>query len=303
MNDNELEKIFASMADEPGDRMIGREAFNKVSSQLGIGAGRRRRHMVLIWSQRIAAALSIPLAVTLALTITHSVQNKRASLACENEWVEKIVPYGQTYDVTLADGTSISLNAGSRITYPKEFRGDKREIFLDGEAFAKVTKNPDMPFVIHSGEMDLRVLGTTFNFKAYRDDAFAEVSLLEGAVNLEVRENGKNRQVMMSPGDFVQYDRKEETFDLSHFDAGDYNRREPHSAISFQNLPMSDIALDLGRIFNVKIQIRDEKLAKTRFFGYFSNGESLDQILSAMKVGRSMRVEKKGDVIYLSSRN
>ena len=84
----------------------------------------------------------------------------------EVEWFEKQVPYGEIASLALPDGTHLHLNSGSRITYPSAFTGKERRIFVDGEIFADVAKDPHKPFIIRSGDVGIRVLGTKFNFKS-----------------------------------------------------------------------------------------------------------------------------------------
>jgi len=90
----------------------------------------------------------------------------------------------QTRNLTLPDGTLLTLNAGSRITWPDRFSGANREVFLDGEVVANVAKDSEHPFIIHSGEADIRVHGTTFDLKAYHDASILEIMLREGSVSL-----------------------------------------------------------------------------------------------------------------------
>ena len=79
------------------------------------------------------------------------------------------------------------MNAGSVLKYPKEFKGDTREVYLTGEAFFDVVKNPARPFIIHTSSIDVKVLGTKFNVKAYPNDKTVETSLVQGSVEVFVK--------------------------------------------------------------------------------------------------------------------
>ena len=87
---------------------------------------------------------------------------------------------------SLPDGTQLHLNSGSCITYPSVFTGKERRIFVEGEIFADVAKNPRKPFIIQSGEVGIRVLGTRFNFKSYANTDCSEVLLVEGSVRFDI---------------------------------------------------------------------------------------------------------------------
>jgi transmembrane sensor len=91
---------------------------------------------------------------------------------------------GQTVNFTLADGTKIWLNAGSKLTYPETFRGEKREIKLEGEAFLDVAHDPAQAFIVHTGQVSTQVLGTSFNIKAYANERFIKVDVLSGKVGV-----------------------------------------------------------------------------------------------------------------------
>ena len=89
-------------------------------------------------------------------------------------------------EVVLSDGTRVTLNASSRLRYPTSFDGSAREVWLDGEAYFDVSRDPRKPFVVHTERQSVRVLGTSFNVMAYDGDTFNTVTLLSGAVRLDV---------------------------------------------------------------------------------------------------------------------
>jgi len=102
---------------------------------------------------------------------------------------EVTVPFGNKTTLVLSDGTKVWLNAGSRFAFPQSFIGEKREVFLEGEAYFEVSKNKNQPFIVSTQKIDVEVLGTKFNLSAYQSDNFCETVLLEGAV--KVQDNGK----------------------------------------------------------------------------------------------------------------
>lgn len=102
---------------------------------------------------------------------------------------EVTVPFGNKTTLVLADGTKVWLNAGSRFAFPQSFIGEKREVFLEGEAYFEVSKNVNQPFIVSTQKINVEVLGTKFNLSAYQIDNFCETVLLEGAV--KIQDNGK----------------------------------------------------------------------------------------------------------------
>lgn len=272
----QLEELFDKL--HVDDEAAAKAAFQQVASRLGITAEARNstacRSRIAAWSQRIAAILIVPLLCAVCLLY--------ATRQPEVEWFEKQVPYGEIASLTLPDGTHLHLNSGSRITYPSAFTGKERRIFVDGEIFADVAKDPHKPFIIRSGDVGIRVLGTKFNFKSY--------------TNTDTRK----QQLRMEPGDLVLYDRVSNDINLSTFQPEHFKSFADNRAIHFFNLRMHDIALDLERLFGTRIVILDEALAQTRYFAYFTNNETLDQILSAINSDRKMKISRRDGVVYLS---
>ena len=247
---------------------------------------------IAAWSQRIAAILIVPLLCAVCLLY--------ATRQPEVEWFEKQVPYGEIASLTLPDGTHLHLNSGSRITYPSAFTGKERRIFVDGEIFADVAKDPHKPFIIRSGDVGIRVLGTKFNFKSYTNTDCIELLLVDGAVQFDIDTDTRKQQLRMEPGDLVLYDRVSNDINLSTFQPEHFKSFADNRAIHFFNLRMHDIALDLERLFGTRIVILDEALAQTRYFAYFTNNETLDQILSAINSDRKMKISRRDGVVYLS---
>lgn len=100
---------------------------------------------------------------------------------------------GQEYSLTLSDGTSVWLNSQSSLRYPVRFTGDIREVELEGEAFFEVAGNPDKPFMVRTGDYDVRVTGTAFNIRSYYAGR-TSTTLVEGSVAVEV--NGQTRRLL-----------------------------------------------------------------------------------------------------------
>ena len=215
------------------------------------------------------------------------------------EWVEVSVPFGEQETVTLSDGTVLHLNSGSRLTYPAVFSGSSRTVFMDGEAYLDVAKDPDHPFIIKSPGIDVKVLGTSFNFKNFAQERMAELLLMEGGVEASVSIPNDTRTVRLRPGDKMQYDRENGNLDIARFNPRGYKAFYEDNSLHFFDMEMADIARDLSRRFNCDIIVLDEELASRRYFSIFTNNETLDQILAVMSSDGKMRVVHSGKTIYL----
>lgn len=290
--------LLAIMSEmETEDMTVSSPAYVKVSRRLGLDRKSRFERTVRTigrWAMGIAACVMLPL--------LGSFVYDRLSVPEQADWLELKVPYGQTDELVLADGTRLHLNAGTRVTYPSVFLGSERKVFIEGEVFAQVAKNPEQPFIIASGDVDVKVLGTTFNFKAYDNTECVELILLEGAVQVDIDANTRTKHIQLHPGEMVQYDRKSGEIEMKDFQPHLYKGFHDDGSIHFFNLRLSDIASDLERLFGVKVVLLDEKLADTRYFAWFSNNETLDQILDGINVDGRMKFRKKDNVIYISKK-
>lgn len=242
-----------------------------------------------------AAILALLLAIPTSLSIGYKLHKDPAPVA----WQELTVPITDTREVQLPDGTRLVLNSGSRVTWPAAFDGDKREIFLDGEVMASVAKDPQRPFIIHSGEVDVKVHGTTFDLKSYRDATMLEVVLLEGSVSLDLPSQEGRREVRLTPGDIVQFDRYSGGVSMGRVVPETFKTFADNRSFSFINTPLKDIAADLERSFGTPIVVADSKVASQRFLAFFTNGEDLDQILRLLSRNGNLRVVRSDGTVYL----
>ena len=124
--------------------------------------------------------------------------------------IEVIAPIGSRTVVQLSDGSEVHLNYGSKIKYPQVFSGDTREVILSGEGYFQVAHNPDKPFIVNTGKLNVKALGTVFNVLAYPGEDNIETTLIEGKVVLEQTENGFKTKTIgaMEPGQHVNYNLK-----------------------------------------------------------------------------------------------
>ncbi len=281
--------------------LLAKASYTKVARTLGLKGSvspetksRDRKYIRLKWVSGIAAVIALALVCTLSWIMLNPKP--------EAEWMEVYVPYGQNSELVLADGTKLLLNAGSRVTYPSVFTGSERRIFVEGEAFAEVARNPEMPFVVKADDMDIRVLGTTFNIKSYRNSDCVEVFLIEGKVQCDINAENCRNSITLTPGNVVQYDRISGEMNIVNAKTSNFRESKEMGALHFFNLTLGDIAEDLERHFNTEIIILNEELSKTKYFALFTNGESLDEILAKLNSDGTMKISRESGIIYISGR-
>ena len=164
-------------------------------------------------------------------------------------------PMGARTKLYLPDGTLVWLNAGSKITYSQGFGVDNRNLKLEGEGCFEVKRNEKIPFEINTKELDLTVLGTKFNFRNYEDDEEVVVNLLEGKVKLK-NELVASADVYMSPNEKVILSKETGRMVKTKINTSNSNLWTKDE-LYFDELLLEDIAKQLSRSFNVKIEVAD----------------------------------------------
>lgn len=128
-------------------------------------------------------------------------QHQVASSSKKTEFNQLIVPKGKFSHLLLADGTSLHVNSGTKVIYPSVFTGNTREIYVDGEIFIDVAKNPEQPFIVKTSDFDIRVTGTAFNVNAYKELNEAEVVLVRGSILIK---DGLEQETPVRPNELLR---------------------------------------------------------------------------------------------------
>lgn len=200
------------------------------------------------------------------------------------QWV---TDYGDTKTISLPDGSQVTLNANSKISYDDDWKAGVREVFLEGEAFFEVKKLASTQegkyrkFVVHSGALDVEVLGTTFN--VFHRHGATEVVLETGKVKVV---DTAQAEIMMLPGERVKFNQNEFTKELvnpEEFIAWKDNQ------LVFKETPLSKIIQLLEDNYNYEVTLQDEELAKMKFIGTFP-ADDISILLQT--IGKSVQVEK-----------
>ncbi|MEN2416256.1 FecR family protein [Flavobacterium mesophilum] len=213
-------------------------------------------------------------AASLTLLIGLSVFFYQSSKLIENK--QFAVKLGEHAKIKLSDGTQIWLNAGSVLKYPKQFKGDTREVYLSGEAFFDVAKDKKHPFIIHTNKMDTKVLGTSFNVQAYPDQRTQEVSVLTGRVNVKSTVTEEN--VYVTPGQkavFRSQNNKLQAFKDIPVNTISLWRK---NIMVFEETPLAEVIATINRNYNVAIEIKNKNLNELKISAYFKE-LTADQVI------------------------
>ena len=214
-----------------------------------------------------AAAASVALLLAASGVAYQHYQAQLAGTAAPYSYEERTNPRGTKSKVLLADGTAVWLNADSHLWFPTAFAGPRREVYLEGEAFFDVKRNEQMPFIIHMGTNQVRVLGTSFNVKAYRDDEAVETAVVTGRVAFiraaTPAAAAEPDTIYVVPDEKVVYSKTSHELRIEQVNSRDYAAWNQRSLI-FQSTPLSEVAKTLSRQFNVTVRFADEKLRNWR---------------------------------------
>ncbi len=240
-------------------------------------------HVVTNWITRAAAILLIPVLSFLLYSLSERriESEKFANLVVDS--LEVIAPMGSRTVVQLSDGSVVHLNFGSKIKYPQFFSGDTRKVVLTGEGFFKVAHNPEKPFVVKAGKLNVIAVGTTFNVLAYPDDDIIETTLVNGKVILEkINLNAKTKTIgTMIPGQHVEYNAQSGDISSSNGKVEKYISWTD-GKLTFEDTPILQVAERLSRMFNVDFEIKDE--LKDYNYTVTLEDQSLTQILDLMTI-------------------
>lgn len=207
-------------------------------------------------------------------------------------------PRGKDYKVILSDGTTVILNAASKLTFPSHFSGKEREVTLIGEAYFKVAKDSEHPFVVHTNRIKTRVLGTEFNLKAYPSSE-PHVTLIEGSV--AVNSNYGDKEIILQPGEDATLDNNQE-FEITTIDT-DYYTQWKDGYFYFDNVPLIEVMKELGRWYNVNIEIQSNSLMSYRLHFIAERNASIDNVVEHLNEFSYLSVTKKENKITISKKN
>jgi ferric-dicitrate binding protein FerR (iron transport regulator) len=237
---------------------------NKIHHEINLQHRENENNNVFIlsnvtkWLSHVAAILFIPLlGVVFYMLSYHNFQmDKFADLTVDS--LEVIAPIGSRTVVQLSDGTEVNLNYGSKIKYPRNFTENTREITLSGEAYFDVAHNPDKPFIVKTGKLNIKALGTEFNIHAYPGDDIITTTLVEGNVVIEKIVPGKKIEQVgtMVPGQHLIYNLDSDKM-TSYKGSIDKYVAWKDGRLVFDNEPITEVAEKLGRMFNVEIEVAD----------------------------------------------
>ena len=299
------------------------DVIQATEQSVGQEATQQSKKYVLWPVLKYAAAVLI-----LGATITWYILGRSGNgNAIASNWHNKTTVRGAKDRLVLSDGTIVTLNSGTTLSYPTSFVNKNREVYLNGEAFFEVHKDHEHPFIIHTKKMNVRVLGTVFNIKSYDDARQSETSLIEGSIEVTLNdrkadriilkpkeklivENNSSTQILTNKPtgrnikaviEGTQYSLTNLTY-LPNIDTAAVETLWLKDKMVFRNEDFESIAADMDRWYGIQIVFQHEELKKLRFTATFES-ETPTKALESFRITEDFRFKKKGLVFYISNKS
>lgn len=213
-------------------------------------------------------------------------------------FITSVAPKGSVSQMILADSTLVYLNAGSELRYSPETKQNKREVFLKGEAWFDVKKNPKKPFVVHTPYYLVRVTGTNFNVKAYEADSEITTTLEEGEVKISSSENLKmEKEITLLPGEQLVFNKNSKEMVIKEVDTKLFTSWKDNK-LMFLKMSFGDLIILLERKYGVEIKVDNPDILNYHYTGTIKN-ESILEILEIIKHTIPIQYKIDGQEIHI----
>lgn len=250
----------------------------------------KRTHTIRIWKYAAAVILLI------GLFNAFYFRSYLFNLSEEITYTEISVPRGQIKNILLPDSTLVFINSDTKLKYDSNFGKKNRQVYLEGEAYFDVTHNSRKPFIIHTSEYDVKVLGTAFNVSAYLCDNIHQTSLERGKIAI-IDKTGK--ETVLKPNEtylLIRNKNQSKTYkveDITKFSSW------RNGEIYFRNQTFKNIAKELERTYNIHFCINNKEIENLRYTGKFSGNDSIQKILDILKLTTEFNYTLKNDTVKI----
>ncbi len=215
--------------------------------------------------------------------------------------------YGKTRTILLPDSSVVTLNANSSLHFSADWEGiESREIWLEGEAFFEVRQIPlthdsssaRLPFIVHSHNMDVEVLGTTFNVKDRQ--SYSEVVLNSGKVTVTPRQAQQAAPIALQPGDWLAYSMSRKAWKIQHIDP-EIPTSWRNKELVFDEMRLEDMALLLKETYGYNITIEQDEIKDYRFTGNIKTDE-IEMLMPMLERSFGLEIKRDGNKIHFSKK-
>lgn len=211
-------------------------------------------------------------------------------------------PKGYRENITLEDGSTISLNAGTRLRFPEKFSDSTRNIFLeDGEALFHAAPDAKRRFVVHTADITTTALGTSFNIRAYNAETKVTVALITGKVKIDQLKNNQITSLVLMPSEQISYDRQLLSMIKTSFAKPEEVTSWKQGYLVFKDAPYKEIMTSIENRYNITVINQSDK-TEWNYTGNFKN-ESLAEVMDIICIAKTLSYTIKKDTVYLVNKN
>ena len=231
---------------------------------------------------------------TLNIREDGSLKYSLSAVSSMSEWHTLRIPKGGEYKIVLDDGTEIWLNSASELKYPAHFVGNERRVQLTGEAYFQVARNEAAPFIVETRDMDVKVLGTSFNVSVYEDEESCHATLVEGRVEVNDKVNGEKvvltpgKQALLRGGEMTVREVNTKLYTLWRLDR-----------FTFASEDMEGVIRKLSRWYNVDFFFANSSMKQKRFTGSLPKYADISQVLKMIEMTTDIKFEIKEHTIMI----
>lgn len=206
-----------------------------------------------------------------------------------------VIPKGNAYELTLADGTHVWLNAESELIFPTRFTGKERRVTLKGEGYFDVIQNPDKPFYVETNGVEVKVLGTAFNVSGYVGERTASVTLVRGLVSVET---SGGKQFRITPSERLTWDKQTAQTNIQKVNTDLYTSWIEGKYI-FKEATLDEILEKLHHWYDFSVDYQNKQLGSRKFSLVVDRKVSLDQLLEIISYTSDVKLVRNGNSIHV----
>ncbi len=250
------------------------------------------------WSVAIRVAAIFLLAALLA-TYTYKSFYVHESEVIENVFREISMTKGQRGGVTLSDGTKVYLNSDSKIVLPSVFEADLREVYLEGEAFFDVAKNPNRPFIIKTNGAIVQVLGTSLSVRNYAGDKIVQTVVEEGVVSFRAEDKSLNEGVILTAGKLGRLNLEDKVIVKEQVDDLDLYLSWKEGYLKFNDASMKEVAQQLERKYDIEVNFVSKDIADLHLTAELKS-RSINNVLQTIATSLGLQYKLNQDRVDFS---
>lgn len=301
-----MQQIWTASETPPNPSISAEIAYKKIANKLKLGIVENPVNIKKSFSKsRLSIAAVFLLIFSTVIIYNNQVKfHQQLSVKEETTKSEIVMSPGSKTKIQLPDGSSVWVNACSKIKYAGGLNDKKREVYLEGEAYFEVKRDTTRPFIVHTSGIDIKVLGTGFNVKAYSSEPTIEATLIHGSIEVINQNQPTATHVLLKPHEKLIFSKTKqllnqhaEVMSAANKDfvikISPISSEKPVSDIKevswiydkliFEDERMEDLAVRLERWYGVKITIEDNKMKGYKISGSFVN-ETLEEALKELQM-------------------